>query len=120
MLDKLAALFGGKTTTRLVLAGVAIAWGVQTITDTIRGLEARHDELCELIALRELQLAELGDDEDDEPITFEKLNHPAYQFAPTVKPSPFINHDTHDIDIAGHDESVAAFLDSRDHYEATR
>jgi hypothetical protein len=118
MLDKLRALFDGKTTTRLVLAGVAIAWGIQTITDTVRELEARADELQALIAEREAELDELDDDLDEDtitiPIPIPIINtHPAGT-GRQVPPSPFINHDTHDIDLTANDESVRMFHESRD------
>ncbi len=118
MLDKLRALFDGKTTTRLVLAGVAIVWGIQTITDTIRDMEAHADELAELIALRELTLASLDVElrnVDGVQFTFSGISddtHPAGQ-GRTVPPSPFINHDTHDIDVTDNDESVAEFNATR-------
>lgn len=120
MLDKLRALFDGKTTTRLVLAGVAIAWGIQTITDTIRELEARADELAELIATRELLLASLDKDLRDvegDSFTFPIINgYPDYVDA-TAPPTPFSATVTHDLDVSFNQESVEQFnamLDARE------
>lgn len=62
MIAKLLAAFRKPDTTRVLLATLAVGWGLSILTQTVEALQDQADELAELITLRELTLSSLDAD----------------------------------------------------------